>query len=426
MINSKDANITDDSYIEIAGWVHEIRDLGGIRFLLVRTRDDIVQVTFSKRKVPGELIEKVKTISRESVIHVKGRISKDERAPNGFEVIPNIVDILSVAESPLPLDPTDKVVAELDTRLDNRFLDMRRPKVKSIFMIRGLVVRAIRDFLYGKNFVEVTTPKIVATATEGGTALFPISYFDREAFLNQSPQLYKQILMSSGFERVLEIGPIFRAEEHSTRKHLNEATSIDVEVSYVDDSEVMNLLEELIIYIYEYINVNADKYLKTIGIDLKIPTRPFRQISYEEAIEIVDLKWGDDFGSLEEKKLGNEIGEHYFIKEWPLKLKPYYTMPLEKKGKTEILSKSFDLMHPRVELASGSQRINDYALLKKQMESRGLNPDNFSFYLDAFRYGMPPHAGWGLGLDRLVMTMLDLDNVREAVMFPRDRRRLIP
>jgi len=426
MINSKDANIMDNENIEIAGWIHEIRDLGGIRFLLIRTRDDIVQVTFSKRKVPEELIEKVKTISRESVIRVKGRISKDARAPNGFEVIPNSVDILSVADSPLPLDPTDKVVAELETRLDNRFLDMRRPKVKSIFMIRSLTVKAVRDFLYDRNFVEVTTPKIVATATEGGTALFPISYFDKEAFLNQSPQLYKQILMSSGFERVLEIGPIFRAEEHSTRKHLNEATSIDVEVSYADDNDVMKLLEELIIYIYEYIKDEADKYLKTIGVNLKIPTRPFERVSYDEAIEIVGLGWGDDFGSAEEKKLGNEIGEHYFIKEWPLILKPYYTMPSEKKVRGDILSKSFDLMHPRVELASGSQRINDYNLLKKQIEFRGLNPDNFSFYLDAFRYGMPPHAGWGLGLDRLMMTMLDLDNIREAIMFPRDRRRLIP
>jgi len=425
MINSKNINL-DDKDIEITGWVHEIRDLGGIRFLLVRTRDEIVQVTFPKRKVSGELIEKVRTISRESVIYVKGKISEDKRAPNGFEVIPNFIDILSVAESPLPLDPTDKVVAEIETRLDNRFLDMRRPKVKSIFMIRSLVVKSIRDFLYDKGFVEVTTPKIVATATEGGTALFPISYFDKEAFLNQSPQLYKQILMSSGFEKVLEIGPIFRAEEHSTRKHLNEATSIDIETSYADDNDVMRLLEELIIYVYEYIDGNAEKYLKTIGIDLKIPTRPFTQVSYEEAIEMVDLHWGDDFGSLEEKKMGYAIGEHYFIKEWPLKLKPYYTMLIEKDGRKETLSKSFDLMHPRVELASGSQRINDYELLKNQMKIRGLNPDNFSFYLDAFRYGMPPHAGWGLGLDRLIMTMLNIDNVRDAVMFPRDRRRLVP
>jgi len=418
-MNSKNTDM-----VEIAGWVHEIRDLGGIRFLLVRTRDDIVQITFSKRKVSSELIDKVKTISRESVIRVKGIISKDERAPNGFEVIPNSLDILAIAKSPLPLDPTDKVVAELETRLDQRFLDMRRPKIKSIFMIRSLVVRAIRDFFYKKDFVEVNTPKIVSIATEGGAALFPISYFDKEAFLNQSPQLYKQILMSSGFERVFEIGPIFRAEEYSTRKHLNEATSIDIEMSYADDNDVIRLLEELIIYIYRYINTNADRYLKTIGIDLKIPTRPFKQVSYDEAIEIVNLEWGDDFGSLEEKKLGSVIGEHYFIREWPLKSKPYYTMPLEKDRK--ILSKSFDLMHPRVELASGSQRINDYELLKKQIEMRGLNLDNFSFYLDAFKYGMPPHAGWGLGLDRLIMTMLDLDNVREAVMFPRDRRRLVP
>jgi len=413
--------------VEVTGWIHEIRDLGGITFLLLRDREGITQITLPKRKISKEILEKVKKASRESVLRVKGNVQEDGRAPNGFEILPSSIEILAMAKSPLPLDPTEKVSAEIETRLDQRFLDMRRPRVKAIFMIRSYALRAIREFFYKESFIEVNTPKIVATATEGGTALFPISYFEREAFLNQSPQLYKQMLMSSGFEKVFEIGPIFRAEEHSTRRHLNEATSIDMEMSYADDERVMRLLEELIYHTYKYIAKNASRSLRVLEREIKIPDIPFKRISYDEAIEISDLEWGDDFGALEERKIGESMGEHYFIRKWPLEIKPYYTMPCGGKEEGgEFLSKSFDLMHPRAELASGSQRVHDHKLLEKQIEERGFSPESFFFYLNTFKYGMPPHAGWGLGLERLLMTMLDLDNIREAVMFPRDRRRLVP
>jgi len=282
------------------------------------------------------------------------------------------------------------------------------------------VLNEVRAFLIARDFIEIQTPKMVATATEGGTQLFPISYFDREAFLNQSPQLYKQIMMAAGLERVFEVGPIFRAEEHDTRKHLNEVTSIDVEVSFMDDREVMGLLEELIQHVYVAVAERCSPPLQALRVTLSIPNIPFRRITYAEAIEIADIPWGDDLDTAAEKAVGEEIGEHYFVVDWPGELKPFYVQPRNN------LCYAFDLMHPRMELASGARRIHDYRLLSEQLAGKSLAPESFAFYLDAFRFGMPPHAGWGLGAERLLMTMLGLANIRESVLFPRDRRRISP
>ncbi|HOI14350.1 MAG TPA: OB-fold nucleic acid binding domain-containing protein, partial [Methanoculleus sp.] len=207
---------------EIIGWVHEVRDLGGLSFFLIRDRTGIIQVTIPKKKVPAEILEVARSVSRESVVRVQGRVKAIEKAPGGREIVPEVLEIISTAESPLPLDVAEKVPAELDTRLDSRFLDARKPRVRSIFVIRSAVTCAATSFLASRGCINITTPKIVAAATEGGTELFPIAYFEKEAFMNQSPQLYKQMMMAAGFEAVFEIGPIFRAEEHNTVRHLNE------------------------------------------------------------------------------------------------------------------------------------------------------------------------------------------------------------
>ncbi|MGZ4870241.1 MAG: amino acid--tRNA ligase-related protein, partial [Halobacteriota archaeon] len=230
---TRSSAIVPETDVTVAGWVHELRDLGGISFLLLRDRDGVMQITMPKKKVPPELVEHVRSLSRESVVRVAGLVKEELKAPQGFEIIPYEVELLNAAESPLPLDVTGKVRADLDTRLDARFMDVRLPATRAIFLIRATVLREVRAFLSARDFIEIQTPKMVATATEGGTQLFPISYFDREAFLNQSPQLYKQMMMAAGLERVFEVGPIFRAEEHDTRKHLNEVTSIDIESSFL-------------------------------------------------------------------------------------------------------------------------------------------------------------------------------------------------
>jgi len=233
----------DGKEVTIAGFAHEARDLGGIAFLVLRDRKGLAQVTLVKKLVGKEMFRTVRSISRESVVLVRGTVKAEPKAPRGFEILPVEVKVLSAAQVPLPLDPTEKVECELDTRLDARFMDIRRPGVLAAFEIESAVLRSLRKYFYIQGITEVFTPKIVAAATEGGTDLFPISYFEKEAFLNQSPQLYKQMLMGAGMDRVFEIGPIFRAEEHDTRRHLNEAISIDVEVSFADDRAVMEILE---------------------------------------------------------------------------------------------------------------------------------------------------------------------------------------
>ena len=417
----------------IAGWVHEKRDLGGVFFLIVRDLSGFAQVTLNRKKTEKELFARVKKVPRESVVAIEGKVKSESKAPNGYEIIPDQMEVLSEASQVLPLDTTEKVGAELDTRLDARFMDLRIERTKQIFIIRSRVLKAIREFLDERGFIEINTPKIVSAATEGGTALFPISYFEREAFLNQSPQLYKQMLMASGFDRVYEIAPIFRAEEHDTTKHLNEATSVDIEVAFVSDKEVMAILEELIAFVYA--KVRGYPGLAKLNLNLEVPKIPFRRITYEKAIEAVseageEIEWGEDLGTSAERTLGAMIGELYFITDWPCAIKPFYAQPAdvdaEAKSKDKDTCNAFDLMHPRVELASGSQRVHSYELLKRNIESKGLSADSFEFYLDTFRFGMPPHAGWGLGIDRLLMSMLEIENIREVVLFPRDRRRLAP
>jgi len=414
--------------VTVCGWAHEIRDLGGIMFLVVRDREGLIQVTLFKKAIDKNVLEIVKSISRESVVCVTGTVKKEAKAPNGYELVPTAVTILGKAESPLPMDTTGKVDADLDTRLDVRFMDVRRLRTTSIFRLRNLLLKSIREYLDREGFVEITTPKVVATATEGGTALFPITYFEREAFLNQSPQLFKQLMMSGGLDRVYEIGPIFRAEEHDTRKHLNEATSIDIEASFIDNEDVMVILENLVNYVYKYIAENGQVYLKNLGVEIKIPQLPFKRITYTEAIKIAkdngeQIEWGDDLSTESEHSIGRTIGEHYFITDWPSKIKPFYALPYEDKPE---LCRAFDMMHPRMELSSGAQRVHDHDLLRKRITAQGLNADGFDFYLKAFKYGMPPHSGWGVGAERLLMTMLGIENIREVVLFPRDRRRLSP
>ena len=417
----------------VAGWVHEIRDLGGIAFLILRDTSGRIQIKFEKDEMDDDLVETGLGLSRESVVTVTGDVKEEPRAPTDVEIVPESVAVLSAADTELPLDPTEKVDAELSTRLDNRTLDLRREAGQAIFEVRAEVLRAAREAFREADATEINTPKIVATGTEGGTELFPITYFGQEAFMNQSPQLFKQLVAGSNVERVFEIGPIFRAEEHNTPRHLNEATSIDFEGAFCDHHDAMDVCEDVVVSAYEAVAENCEAQLEALEIaeDFAVPETPFPRLSYEEAIERINatgaldeqLVWGDDLPTEGEKALGDDVGGHYFITDWPAEIKPFYIMDNDD---DETLSTGFDMMHPRMELVSGGQREHRREQLIEGFEAQGLDPEAFEYYTKMFKYGMPPHAGWGLGGERLVMTMLDLDNIREAVLFPRDRQRLSP
>jgi nondiscriminating aspartyl-tRNA synthetase len=427
------ADAEPGDHVTVAGWAHEIRDLGGIAFLIVRDTTGKIQVKFEKEEMDDDLVETGTEVTRESVVQVTGAVEAEERAPTGVEIVPESVEVIAPAEPELPLDPSGKVDAELSTRLNNRTLDVRRPEAQAIFAIRAEVLRAVREYFRGEGCTEINTPKIVATGTEGGTELFPVTYFGREAFMNQSPQLFKQLMVGSGLERVFEVGPIFRAEEHNTPRHLNEATMIDFESAFIDHEEAMDVCEGTLMAAYEAVAANCQDELETLDMTeaFDVPDEGFPRLTYEEAIERINatgeldehLGWGDDLPTEGEKALGDEIGGHYFIKDWPSEIKPFYIQDYDDDPE---YSKGFDLMHPRMELVSGGQREHRYEELVAGFEQQGLDPDQFEYYTKMFKYGMPPHAGWAYGVERLVMTMLGLANIREAVLFPRDRQRLSP
>jgi len=411
----------------VMGWVGDVRDLGGLKFFILHDIAGSVQITAQKAKTSREVLEKIDALTAGSVVAIKGEAVAIEQAPRGVEIAPGEIRILNLAVAPLPLDPSGRVHADLDTRLEARVLDLRLPRQRAIFAIRHEALQAAREYLLSKGFIEVNTPKIVATATESGAALFPISYFEREAFLSQSPQLYKEVLTAC-FDRVFEIGPIFRAEEHDTTRHLNEVTSVDIEMAFATQEDVMRVLEEMVIHIFERVKRARAEELKILNRELEVPKPPFRKLTYDEALRMLDeagvkVPWGQDFPTPAERKLGELVGGAYFVVDWPTELKPFYIAPKEDNSK---LCYAFDLMYNEIELASGGTRIHTRELLEKRLKEKGLDPARFESHLRNFDWGVPPHGGWGLGLDRLVMVLAGLENIREAVIFPRDRRRLTP
>jgi aspartyl-tRNA synthetase len=413
--------------VVIMGRVGDVRDLGGIKFFILHDIGGFVQVTAPKQKTSESLLSKISVLTQESSVAVRGRVVKAKQAPRGIEIIPSEIKLLNLAEVPLPLDPTGRVRANLDTRLDARALDLRRPEPRAIFRIRNIALQAIRRRLLSRDFIEVQTPKLVATATESGAALFPVSYFEREAFLSQSPQLYKEVL-TGAFERVFEVGPIFRAEEHDTPRHLNEATSIDIEMAFATAEDVMEVLEDVVAHAFQEVKSSCAEELKVLGHEPETPRPPVPRITYDEALQKLEragvkVPWGEDLPTPAERELGEIMGGAYFIVDWPMQIKPFYTMPKRENPK---LAEAFDFMYKGLELASGGTRIHQHELLIERLKANKLNPESFEHHLLSYRFGLPPHAGWGLGLDRLTMVLTGAENVREVVLFPRDRRRLVP
>ncbi|MFO7678297.1 MAG: aspartate--tRNA(Asn) ligase [Thermoplasmatota archaeon] len=424
--------ITKNQYnktLTVAGWIEDIRNLGSIAFIILRDKTGTVQITLLKKIIP-ELFEQLTRLSRESVISVTGLCQENEKVRNGYEILPEKVLVLSIANAPLPLGIVDKVEADFDTRLDNRFLDIRKQEVQAIFTIRNAVIDAVHHYLRSHDFIEVHTPNIIPTSSEGGTEVFKLQYFEKEAFLAQSPQLYKQTLMATGLDKVYEIAWYFRAEQHNTRRHLNESTAVDLEMAFISSEEdVMNVLEHLVYEMWKRAG-ECEKELDILHKTITIPKLPFSRITYDQVIEKLQknqlsIEWGQDLGAEEEKLLGELMKENkkdfYFITKYPLESKPFYTMP-----DGEKYSRGFDLECKGVEIASGSQRVHDVTILKKRLEACNLNPNDFSEYLKAFCYGMPPHGGFGFGIERFLMELLDIKNIRECILFPRDRTRLTP
>jgi len=417
----------DGKEVLVLGWVQDIRDLGGIRFIILQDKEGTVQITIPRDKASSKVTKKADALQRQYSVGVKGTVKKMEKAPGGAEIIPNEIRILGIARQPLPLDITGRTPAEIDARLDTRVLDLRRDENQAIFRIQHVALEATRNFLSKQGFIEVYTPRIITSATEGGAALFPVAYFQREAFLAQSPQLYKEQLILD-FEKVFEIGPFFRAEESHTRRHLSEFISIDIEEAFATADDVMKVLEELISHVCKDVKERCERELKILKKKMNVPETPFKRFTYDEILqelaeEGIRIPWGEDIPTPAFRTLGKLHPYYYFLTDWPTKSKAFYIKP---RDDNPDLCEGFDLMWHWIEIASGGTRIHSKPLLIKRLKEQGLRPESFKSHLQAFDYGMPPHAGWAIGLARLVMALTGKRNIREVVLFPRDRFRLTP
>jgi len=417
----------DGREVTLFGWVQEIRDLGAIRFVILQDREGTVQITVLRKKAGSEVLSKSDALQKRYSIGVKGVVKKTSMTPRGIEVIPNEIRIFSGADSSLPIDITGKTPANLEVRLDARALDLCSEENVSVFKIQHTAVEAIRDFLFQRGFLEVHTPRMIASATEGGAELFSIDYFKRKAFLAQSPQLYKEQLVMS-LERVFEIGPFFRAEESHTRRHLSEFVSIDIEQAFASADDVMQLLEQLMQYVCKVVNERCQKELAILQYGIKVPEIPFKRFKYDEVLsdlkrEGVEVPWGEDIPTPALRTLGKIHPYFYYITDWPTSSRAFYIQP--SKDNPE-LCEGFDLMWRWVELVSGGTRVASKRLLMKRLREKGLNPESFKYHLQTFDYGMPPHAGWAIGLERLTMMLTGKKNIREVTLYPRDKFRLTP
>jgi aspartyl-tRNA synthetase len=416
-----DSSIKD---VEIGGWVKNTRALGKIKFIVLRDISGEIQITGVENEIDKKIFEIMDKIPRESVIYVKGNVKTSQQAPGGKEVIPLKLEILNKSEELLPIDVSEFSKTELPKRLDFRFLDLHRKRVQAVFKIQNVISNSFREYFYNKGFLEFQPPCIISSASEGGTELFSVQYFEKKAYLAQSPQLYKQMLACS-MEKVFTITPVWRAEKHNTTRHINEIRQMDIEVAFKNQMEIMKELEYVVQFIVKQVLEKCKEELGTLEVkNLKVPKGVY--LDYETAIKQAGGKVGEDFTPEEEKKLcALYPGDIVFTHSWPTSIKPFYIMPKEGKADAKY-SEGFDALYMGVEISSGGQRIHIPELLTEKIKQKGLNPQNFKDYIDSFRYGAPPHAGWSIGLERLTQMICGFDNIKEVTMFPRDRDRLTP
>ncbi len=421
--------------LKILGWIHTIRDLGSIRFLILRDISGIVQVVILKKN--STAYKATSGLSQESVVEIIGKAKEEKQAPGGVEVEAAEVKVLSKSDPELPIPIAEKTKGETsqEKRMDWRWLDLRKPKKQLIFKVWTEMERAMREYFLKHDFLQIHSPKLMSAPSESGAELFELPYFKRKAYLAQSPQFYKQMAMAAGFEKVFEIGPVFRAEPSFTSRHSTEFTGYDFEISFIESHEdVMREAEQMLAYVIQAVK---DKYGRAIAKEyqreIQVPTVPFPRVTMQEAKKIlkeqkVKQEKSGDLNPGEEKALSNYFlkekkHEFVFVTEYPVGIRPFYHMRDEKRPK---ITKSFDLLWNGIEIATGSQREHRYEVLKKQAEENNIGGESIQHYLKFFKYGCPPHGGIGMGPARMLMKLLKLASVRESSFVYRGVKRITP
>ncbi len=416
--------------VKMNGAVHNIRDMGEFAFIILRKAEGLVQCVYEEGKPEFDL----KDLKEESAVEVTGVIALEERAPQGFELRLTGIRVLSEPAETMPIAINKwKMNTSLETRLSLRPVSLRNVRERAKFKIQEGIVRGFREFLSSQGFTEVHTPKIVSRGAEGGANVFKLNYFNKKAELGQSPQFYKQMMVGV-FDRVFEVAPVFRAEKHNTTRHLNEYIGLDFEMGYIDSFEdVMAMETGFLKYTMELLKSEYKKELDMLGIDLPSISQ-IPQVRFDEAKQLVSEKYNRkirnpfDLEPEEEVLIGRYFKEEYdsdfvFVTHYPSKKRPFYAMDDPADARFTL---SFDLLYKGLEITTGGQRIHDYQMILEKMEKRGMDPEDIKDYLMIFKYGMPPHGGLGIGLERLTMRLLDEQNVRETSLFPRDVTRLEP
>ncbi len=421
--------------VKIHGFVDSIRDLQYVQFVVVTDGTGKVQVTIEKNEGNAVLNEIVSQITIQSTVKVEGKLLENEKVKlNGMEILPISIEVTSHCASELPLNYKDRNGAEMDTRLDYRFLDLRNEYNATIFKIQSKMVQALRQFLYEREFTEIHTPKLIAAASESGAEVFEVNYFNRKAYLAQSPQFYKQMAMAAGMGRIFEVGPVFRAENSNTNRHTTEFTGFDLEFSYIDSFEdVMHLEEEMLTYMLKEVKESYGDLIEQIySKPVIVPTMPFPRIKLLDLYQILEEKYGYHVEeaakvdlTTEAEKLAYQYAmdtyhsEFIFVTDYPKDKRAFYHM------RKDGVPQGYDLIWRGVEITTGAQREHRYEILKQQAEEKGLK-DDVAFYLTFFQYGCPPHGGFGIGVDRLTMLLLGLPSLKEAMFLFRGPNRLNP
>jgi nondiscriminating aspartyl-tRNA synthetase len=420
---------------EAAGWVHRIRELGGVVFVMLRDRSGVVQLVLEEKPLAAD----GSPLTLESVIRVRGLPALNDKAPGGAELKVRSLECLARAEADLPYQVNaDPSRIGLEAILDNRILSLRNPKLRGIFKVQAVIIEAFAEYLRGQDFTEIKTSKLVGSGTEGGTNLFGVEYFDRRVYLAQSPQFYKEVMVASGLERVFEIGPVYRAEKHDTPRHINEYVSMDLEMGFIEsEQELIELEKGLLAHIFEAVARKNGPELALWSARLPPPDAVLKAptVSYGEALGIVNGEAKSrvfDINPEAERILCEwalrEKGiDLIFVNRFPRRHRPFYTYPLETGEEGAAASTmSFDALFRGLEITSGGRRQHDHRAFLEALPKFGLNPADFGDYLFLLKYGCPPHGGFAIGCERLTQKILGLDNVKEASLFPRDRRRVEP
>ena len=420
--------------VHLEGWVHDVRVLGGISFVLLRSARGIVQVAAPKKAVTPELLDLISGLHQEDVISCRGVVKESRAARMGFEVIPSSIEVISKADSPLPLDPRGVTPTNLDTRLQWRSLELRRPETGAIFKIENAVVQGFEDYFQKRGFIRTFTPSIIGGVSEGGSEVFRIDFYGKDAYLRQDPQLHRQLTIAGGFDRIYDLGTNWRAELSHTPRHLSEHRTIAPEIAFIsDEGDTMRLEEEMVVHGIRQVIQTCGDELALLKVELEVPRTPFPEVRFPEVYEIlqglgIKLPKNQDIDDPSQRALAEHVkketgSDFFFLNRFPSSIRPFYIMRVDDDPE---YARSVDIVFKGLELSSGGQREHRHEKIIAQIKEKGYSVKSLEWFTEPFRYGVPPHGGYSFGIERFTAYLLGMENIKEAALFPRDPDRLVP